>query len=432
MKDSTLRIVLFAIILIFGSLMILFDIPVFYLLVGAVILGILVIFLTGTVKLPTLKRKKGVEKAATPVKEPPKMEKEKKPLFSSLKLPFSKKKKGELKGEVTEKAALKKEKERKPKKEKQEKKVKSPGQKGGTGEFFSSLKGAFAVLGKNLKRGTRSKRERETHEKKIDTLLDQSIRGGGVASLDDILPEATPAEKKKEVDPFTALVGEDLNADLLNDIEGADDFSILDDSELGSGTGIGEAPAMATGPDAQADVSGMDIGLSGDEAPIMLDETNDADEVKDILEANKGEIDLSQDAGMDLGEDAMEGLDGLDLEGIDLGEAEAPAAAPAAAPASGSSAGMKAASPPAGSPLGKSEPPKPAAPAFSPEQDMLSFSKGKGQDDDLMASLKSDVKSVKKNDYASLIRDMKDIRVDVTDLKSELEELLKPKKPSAK
>lgn len=432
MKDSTLRIVLFAIILIFGSLMILFDIPVFYLLVGAVILGILVIFLTGTVKLPTLKRKKGVEKAATPVKETPKKEKEKRPLFPSLARSFSKKKKGEQKSGVPEKAALKKEKERKPKKEKQEKKVKSPGKKGVTGEFFSSLKGAFAVLGKNLKRGTRSKRERERHEKKIDTLLDQSIRDTGIASLDDIITEATPAEKKKEIDPFTALVGEDLNADLLNDIEGADDFSILDDSELGSGTGIGEAPAMATGPDAQPDVSGMDIGLSGDEAPIMLDETNDADEVKDILEANKGEIDLSQDAGMDLGEDAMEGLDGLDLEGIDLGEAEAPSAAPTPAPASGSSAGMKAATPPAGSPLGKSEPPKPAAPAFSPEQDMLSFSKGKGQDDDLMASLKSDVKSVKKNDYASLIRDMKDIRVDVTDLKSELEELLKPKKPSAK
>jgi len=46
-----------------------------------------------------------------------------------------------------------------------------------------------------------------------------------------------------------------------------------------------------------------------------------------------------------------------------------------------------------------------------------------------MASLKSDVTSVKKNDYASLIRDMKDIRVNASDLKSELEDLLKPKKP---
>ncbi len=39
-----------------------------------------------------------------------------------------------------------------------------------------------------------------------------------------------------------------------------------------------------------------------------------------------------------------------------------------------------------------------------------------------MASLKSDVTSVKKNDYASLIRDMKDIRVNASDLKSELED----------
>jgi hypothetical protein len=125
----------------------------------------------------------------------------------------------------------------------------------------------------------------------------------------------------------------------------------------------------------------------------------------------------------------MDGLDGFDLVGIDLSEEDTSVPAPASAPAPVSPSAMKAANPAAGSPMGASEPPKPTSPAFSPEQDMLSFSKGKGQDDDLMASLKSDVTSVKKNDYASLIRDMKDIRVNASDLKSELEDLLKPKKP---
>ncbi len=395
MKDSTLRVVLFAIIILFGSVILVLPIPIFYLILGAIILGILVIFLTGTVKIP------------------------------AFKVPSLKRKQGEPKSAVPENVVQKKEKEKKPKSEKKEKKVATPGKKRGTGDFFSSLKGAFAVLGKNLKRGTKTKKERATQEKKIDSLLDKSIRGGTVASLDDIITEVTPAEKKKETDPFSALVGEDLNADLLNDIEQAEDFSILDDSQIG----IGEVTPGTPAPDTLGEVAGMDIGLSGDEAPIMLDETDDADEVKEILEANQGEIDLSQDAGMNLGGDAMEGLDGLDLDDIDLGEEESSAGAPAPAPAPASSSAMKAAMPAAGgSPMGKSEPPKPASPAFSPEQDMLSFSKGKGQDDDLMASLKSDVTSVKKNNYASLIRDMKDIRVDAADLKGELEDLLKPKK----
>lgn len=395
MKDSTLRVVLFAIIVIFGTVILLLPVPVFYLIIGAIILGILVIFLTGTVKVP------------------------------SFTLPSLKRKKGEQKSAVPEKAVQKKEKEKKPKKEKKEKKVTTPGKKRGTGDFFSSLKGAFAVLGKNLARGTKSKKERESEAKKIDSLLDKSISGGAVASLDDIVPDATPAEKKKETDPFSALVGEDLNADLLNDIEQAEDFSILDDSQIG----VGEVSAGTPPPESLGEVAGMDIGLSGDEAPIMIDETDDADEVKEILEANKGEIDLSQDAGMDLAGGAMEGLDGLDLDGIDLSEEDTSVPAPASAPAPVSPSAMKAANPAAGSPMGASEPPKPTSPAFSPEQDMLSFSKGKGQDDDLMASLKSDVTSVKKNDYASLIRDMKDIRVNASDLKSELEDLLKPKKP---
>lgn len=395
MKDSTLRVVLFAIIVIFGSVILLLPIPVFYLIIGAIILGILVIFLTGTVKIP------------------------------SFTLPSLKRKKGEQKSAVPEKAVQKREKEKNPKKEKKEKKVATTGKKRGAGDFFSSLKGAFAVLGKNLARGTKSKRERATQEKKIDTLLDKSISGGAVASLEDIVPDVTPAEKKKETDPFSALVGEDLNSDLLNDIEEAEDFSILDDSQIG----VGEAAPGTPAPNSLGEVAGMDIGLSGDEAPIMIDETDDADEVKEILEANQGEIDLSQDAGMDLAGGAMEGLDGLDLDGIDLSEEETSVSAPAPAPAPVSPSAMKAANPVAGSPMGTSEPPKPVSPAFSPEQDMLSFSKGKGQDDDLMASLKSDVSSVKKNDYASLIRDMKDIRVNAADLKSELEDLLKPKKP---
>jgi len=119
MKDSTLKIILFAVIVIFGSLMLLFDIPIFYLLTGALILGILVLFLAGGVKLPRLKRERGLEEKKTKQEGAPKKVKEKKP--------------------------------------EKEKKAKSPGTKTGIGDFFSSLKGAFSVLGKDLSKRKNSK-----------------------------------------------------------------------------------------------------------------------------------------------------------------------------------------------------------------------------------------------------------------------------------
>jgi len=63
---------------------------------------------------------------------------------------------------------------------------------------------------------------------------------------------------------------------------------------------------------------------------------------------------------------------------------------------------------------------------------MLSFGTGKREDDDLMASLKSEAKVKKKSEYASLIRDLKDIRVNASDLQKELEDLLKPRKPGTR
>jgi hypothetical protein len=55
---------------------------------------------------------------------------------------------------------------------------------------------------------------------------------------------------------------------------------------------------------------------------------------------------------------------------------------------------------------------------------MMAFSSGKGMDDDLMSSLKSDVKGVKKDTNAPLLRDLKDVKVPAADLEKELEGIL--------
>jgi hypothetical protein len=45
-------------------------------------------------------------------------------------------------------------------------------------------------------------------------------------------------------------------------------------------------------------------------------------------------------------------------------------------------------------------------------------------DDDLMASLKSDASTIKKDSNAPLVRDLKDVKVPAADLEKELEGIL--------
>lgn len=387
MQESTVRVILLVVIMAFGTVMLIFPVPFFYLLLGAIALALLVLFLTGAIRMPSLKRKKKSEPAGP---QPEKEEKVKK---------------------------VKEKKEKKPK-------TREGGRK--FPEIISSLKKAFAVLGRDLKKARLSRDKSPDRAKKIDTLLDQTVRGEVVASLDDIVPESVPAEKKKAEDPFSALVGEDLNPDLLGEIEPAGDFSIPGDEDLGI-----EIPTQdLTAPD--AGVQQMDLSLTSDEGPIAIDETNDADEVREILEAHKDEIEMPATMDVPLPEEDLGGLDNLDLDGIEIeGESTSPKPAAPVSPGGGTSPVAKG---PMATPV-----PTPAAPEqkvpvslSQPETDMLSFGTGKREDDDLMASLKSEAKAKKKSEYASLIRDLKDIKVNASDLQKELEDLLKPRKPGTR
>jgi len=383
MQDSTLRVILFVVILAFGTLMLLVDVPFVYLLLGAAALAFLVLFLTGTIRVPALKRRK----KPAPASEGPAKER----------------------GETVSKGK----KEKKPKTGKE--KRKSP-------EIVSSLKKALAVLGNDLKKVRLSREGGGDRSEKIDTLLDRTVRGEAVESLDDIAPVAVPAERAKSDDPFTALVGEDLNPDLLGEIEPDIDFSIPGDEDLG----IEVPPQDVTGP--YASVFHMDLSLASDEASIALDETDDADEVKEILEAHKDEISITPDMEVPLSEEDMGGLDSLDLEGIEI-EGESPGLEqPATAPAARGSgpAEKKGMAPSPSTPAVPEQ--KASLPGTQPETEMLSFGTGKREDDDLMASLKADAKVKKKGEHSSLIRDLKDVRVSASDLQKELEELLKPRK----
>ena len=360
--------------------MIIFDLPTFYLVLGIVILGLLLLFLTGAIKVPSIKlaRKPRSEKPVA-VKDTPK---------KAIKV-----------------------KEKKPKKEKE----KAPKTRGSSGSFIQ----AFSMLKLDVKKLFRSSKEKTTQSKKIDEMLEKSIKGEEVSSLENIVPELAPPQKKGISDPFSELVKDPLNPDLINDLPLDEDISLLNEMDLSDDFSEG----IQVEDQEQLDVSHLDIELSGNESSIAIDEEED-DEVADILAAHQDLLDEDEGAEVD---PFSSGLDGLDQEGDATGGSQAgedrpvsgasmPVITSVAAP-SLSPTPMPVVS--GGAPGGKSD---------SSEYDMVSFSTGHREDDDLMASLKSDAKGIKKQNNLSLLRDLKDVRVPASDLEKELEGIVRAKK----
>jgi len=115
-------------------------------------------------------------------------------------------------------------------------------------------------------------------------------------------------------------------------------------------------------------------------------------------------------------------LDNINLDDIDLGD-DSTADEPAASPES-------AASPAAATSSGSLIPATPLTPAAEPEpamdqSDISSFAAGNGpgSDDDMLSSLASDIKQVKKEKDVSLLRELKDFKAPAADIEQELQEM---------
>ena len=390
MKESTRRAVIFAVIVVGGSVMIVFDLPTFYLVLGIVILGLLLLFLTGAIKIPVVKlaRKPRAEKPL-PAKDAPK------------------------------KAS--KVREKKPKKEK----VKTPK----AGDSGGSFTRAFSMLKLDIMKLFRSSKEKTTQTKKIDEMLEKSIKGEEVTSLENIVPELAPPQKKGISDPFSELVKDPLNPDLINDLPLDEDISLLNEMDL-SDDFSGEIKDESQD---QLDISHLDIELSGNESSIAIDEEED-DEVADILAAHQDLLDENEDAEVDPFSSGLDGLGDIDLGEIDLdqgGDEKGTSPAGVERPSSGASTPpitTVAASSLSPTPMPVVSGGAPGGRSDSNEYDMVSFGTGRREDDDLMASLKSDAKGIKKQNNLSLLRDLKDVRVPASDLEKELEGIVRAKK----
>ena len=214
-----------------------------------------------------------------------------------------------------------------------------------------------------------------------------------------------PAGNKDETDPFLSLSDEDLGTGLLDGLD---------------------EPEPAAGSQNTLTQAESDPGLSMPdlEMPALPDEmAADADA---ILKANAdpGSDEFNGLDGVEAVDETLGDLDSINLDDIDLGDDSVtqdptpPAPLPSAAgPAPGSGSLVPA------TPItlaGGSE-----NNADDDQSDISSFAAGTatGSDEDMLSSLASDIKHVKKEQDVSLLRELKDFKAPATDIEKELQDM---------
>jgi len=237
---------------------------------------------------------------------------------------------------------------------------------------------------------------------------------------------ASPVSVKRDPSPFSPLVQDmDLDSDLIHarpepGMGGSPDL-LYSDADL---------DAMETATFDQ-DMAKLDLSLDEDSTITIDDE--EQDEVAQILDAYQDELVTPDSESDELSLDnELAGLENLDL---DLPELE-PDAGLAPPPPRQSAPGLKGMAAPAAS---SDSSPRAAAQPFSmdpgsktmssssariqektQDESMLSFAAASSGDDDLISSLRSDMKSTKRQVDQSLVRDLKDVRVQISDIEKDL------------
>ena len=403
MKDSLRRLVIFVTIVGIGSAMILVNIPLIYLLILIAVVGFLLLILLGAVTVNEIKT------AVTGFS-----------LSRLIKKPASKK--GEVPQAASKPPALPKEAGGK----KAEKSVPlKPGETSvGIKAHITLLVSSIGSIGKILTDRSKPRKKVEDIDKLLEhTIAEKVSRSSALESAASVpaasgQPTGGPgaagsAGSGKDVDPFLSLSGEELETGLLDG---------LDDTEL--------SVPLPVSPETPAEPGSAGISLPDMDMPPLPD--GDADEASAILAAHSeesGEEFSGLEGGETLNENLGE-LDSINLDDIDLGDdtaipepvPEPPARSPVAAPGAGS---LVPATPI--TPAGSSD-------SGSDEHDISAFASGNapGSDEDMLSSLATDIKQVKKEKDVSLLRELKDFKAPATDIEKELTEISEQLTPAGK
>ncbi|MHB8165104.1 MAG: hypothetical protein ACYDDV_12340 [Methanoregula sp.] len=383
MKDSLRRPILFAVIVITGSILILFDIPIIIMIPVVLIVGFAILLILGAITVAEIKTGLGnLKKRSAPVKKD-----KAQPVKAAAKQPEKKSDK-----------------------------------KSGIGLHITSFASSIKSLGTLLKE--RSKRGKKVED--INMMLDKTVSekvekssaavgGGNIGGTSVPLPSGGAGGMTKDQDPFLSLSEDEFDMGLLDS---------LDD----------QAPPVTTAGITDSSVSSIPdtTSLETNEPDIPLPSLDVDDEAGNILKDNAEGLDEFGDLGNIEALDSDFGdLENLSLDDVDLDEdgqekpGDTPETPDSAAPVKAVST-TETGKDEIKTEWIKSDAPKDATQfedEISNQSDMAAFAGGGGSDADLLSSLASDVKQVKVEKNLSLLRELKDFKAPASEVESELSDM---------
>ena len=406
MNERLKKPLLFAVIVIVGSVFVLFDIPLLLLVPLIIMVGFATLLALGSISVAEIRAaiaglgQSGVLKRLNEMKFFEKKAGEPKKAASPPLPPPAKTMPG--------KAA-----------------PKQPEEKSGLGSHISSFVSSIASLGSVIRQRSGQGKKVEDINKLLDktvsekvtapppkTAAQQGPAGGGGGAI--------PATAAAAEDPFMSLSGDEFDAGLL---DGLGD----------EGSAPAPVPAEETGSSEPLSIPDM-TGEGGDLPAPDLDIDAAAGDILKQAGASETEGASDEFAGLDAGglsDEDFGDLEGLSLEGVDADPGEEPGTAPEASSPAPEAPAAPAAAPVPAADSGAvktawipSDAPKEAggeAPdEVSTQADMAAFASGSGGDEDLLSSLAADVKHTKKEQDISLLRELKDFKAPATEIEQEL------------
>lgn len=402
MKESIRRVVMLCTILTLGTILIFFDVTLIQLLLLLIVAVTALPFLLGIVTVAELKaylanlKKSGLLKRLDEIK-----------LFEK-RAPSGTKKEA-----------------KKPEKPVKKEAPKTGEKTGGLKAHFASIAASLGSLGTILKeRGKRGKKVEDIN-KMLDKTVSEKVNkpapptpgaGGGAAAAGSA-PTGGSGAGADASDPFLSLSGDEFDEGLLDGLDDDPSLAALSD-DLNQGAG--------SSPDSPAPELLMpsldDDGESVPAAPADAGSGSGLDGLSSLegsseLDAEFGDLDNLSLDDVELDEDMADSMD-TESAGAAASEEPAPSAAPSA-PAPDPNV-VKTAWIPSDAPAGAES----QDDQLGIQSDMASFAGGSGgSDEDLLSSIASDVKTVKKEKDVSLLRELKDFKAPATEIEDELKDM---------
>ena len=408
MKESLRRVILFAVIVITGSVMIFFDVPLILMIPLILAVGFVILLLLGAITIAdikglfTRKKTKNVKKISLIQRLNDMKFFEKKPVQPQTPQSVPDKKQVQPKSDAKSPAGSKT----------TASTAKKPGAVSHLRSFFTSLGSLRSILKE------RSKQAKKVEH--IDALLDKAVSekvkssplatAGKGADTKIPSPGATTGpgikDRENEQDPFLSLSGDEFDTSLLDGIDEPESFKPASS---------GQSPESGTA------APGSTLTMSEPEIPLpSLDIDSEADSILKNNEMGLEEfssLEGAESIDQDFSDLEDINLDDIDLD-VDLEEETPPAATVSPLAAENQKPEVKpdwiASDAPKGAELPQNQ--------ASTDKDMAAFAGGAaGSDADMLSSLASDVKYVPKEQNLSLLRDLKDFKAPASEIESELQ-----------